>query len=168
MNILTQEEYSKILKGYNSKTINLNVELAKGRQFLIANTDTWTLIFQTLISLILPIAIIGTAIYSFGIFGVFYSLIILILYWSYMGSCSIPNTIVKIIYYCIAIGAGYVAVSFDFKIALALETTLFSMMMAYLFYKIIEARILIKSFNNRLFMSLMIDLSIIFITKNDA
>lgn len=166
MNKITDEEFKEIVDGYNTGTLILGVNLAKGRQFLCDTLDKGTIITSLLISLVLPICIFGTSIYSFGGWGILYSLIVILFYWSYMGICSMPLKIKRTIY-IISIIALIASFFFGFEISVTLTTTFFSFASTYLYYENIKNKIVKLATTNKEIMLYMLNLYIICITKGE-
>lgn len=160
MSEITDEEYRKIIEDYNNGKIILGVDLAKARQFLCDTGNKSSIIWQIIISFVLPICIIATSIYSFGGWGILYSLIAIIFYWSYMGICSMPLKTKRTIYIISLIGL-VVSFFFGFKIALTLVTTFFSFILTYLFYENVKYEIVKKIISEKQFFELMLKLNII-------
>lgn len=166
MNEITDEEYQKIIENYNNGKIILGVDLAKARQFLCDTGNKNSIIGQIIISFVFPICIIGTSIYSFGGWGILYSLIAILFYWSYMGICSMPLKTKRTIYIICLIGL-IISFFFGFKITLTLATTFLSLIFSYLFYENIKSEIIKRSISNKNFMTQMLNMSIIYMNKVD-
>lgn len=166
MSEITDEEYRKIIEDYNNGKIILGVDLAKARQFLCDTGNKSSIIWQIIISFVLPICIIATSIYSFGGWGILYSLIAIIFYWSYMGICSMPLKTKRTIYIISLIGLA-ISFFFSFKITLILATTFLSLIFSYLFYENIKSEIIKRSISNKNFMTQMLNMSIIYMNKVD-
>lgn len=166
MNEITDERFKEIVDGYNSKEIILGVDVAKGRQFLCDIRDKSTIIWQLLITFVFPICIIGTSIYSFGGWGILYSLIAILFYYSYMGICSMPSDTKRTIYIINVIGL-IISFFFVFKISLTLVTTFLSLILLYLFYENIKYEIIKKAITNKNLMIQMFNMNVIsMIEKN--
>lgn len=166
MSEITDEEYRKIIEDYNNGKIILGVDLAKARQFLCDTGNKSSIIWQIIISFVLPICIIGTSIYSFGGWGILYSLIAILFCWSYMGICSMPLKTKRTIYIISLIGLA-ISFFFSFKITLILATTFLSLIFSYLFYENIKSEIIKRSISNKNFMTQMLNMSIIYMNKVD-
>lgn len=166
MNEITDEEFKEIVAGYNIGTLILGVDLAKGRQFLYETNDKETILWQLLTTFICPICILGTSIYSFGGWGILYSLIVIFIYWSYMGICSMPNK-TKRTWYIVSILGLIISFFFSFKITLTLVTTFFSFILLYLFYENVKNKIVKLATTNKEIMLYMLNMYIICITKGE-
>ena len=133
---MNEKEYETFKKDYKEGKVKLSVNLAKARQILLMEIK---FIPAILLHFFIYIIVFACCIYSFFVFkwfGILYSILFIILWFSYMGMCSVSKEKSKAIY---VVWAGIVLIIacifvFDFHIALLIGLSFLALFLTYYLY----------------------------------
>ena len=144
---MNEKEYETFKKDYKEGKIKLSVDLAKARQILLMDIK---FIPAILLHFLIYIIVFACCIYSFFVFkwfGILYSILFIILLFSYMGICSVSKK-KSLSIYVILTGIVITIICvfvFNFKIALLIGLSFLALFLTYYLYHF-SAKILLHYF----------------------
>lgn len=143
---MEEKKYDLLKEAYNKGEIFISVDLAKARQVLTQIEYKPVVFFQILMYILLLICCISSF-FSMGWFGLLYSVIYLTIWFSFLGTCSLPQSrkygsnivIIGIIFAIISI------MFFNFDMTFLVIISFIELYLAYYLYRF-SARELIDNF----------------------
>lgn len=144
--MITNKEYEKIKRDYNSKLLRIDINLAVIRKDMnMAGNKTsiyWSASFTIMMLLSFVIGI-----YCIGALGILYGIFLCIFLLSYIGICSINSKFKDWIFIISFVGV-IVAFFLPLKIAILLVFAFFNFISVYLYYMYIQQEAINLIFNH--------------------
>ena len=144
---MNEKEYEILKKDYKEGKVKLSIDLAKARQILLMEVKYIPAIF---LHFLIYAIVFACCIYSFFVlkwFGILYSIVFIILWFSYMGLCSTSKEKSKAIYVLLAGIAITIICLFllGVEIALLIGLSFLGLYITYYLYQF-SAKILLHYF----------------------